>query len=240
MKTPQSVINLVKVILLIAIVAALFPTIMLAAPQPQPATPPFSLPFASAPSPSSWYIIQYYGNTTSAYIWRYQWYGAGQGLHFGIDLAARCGTEVVAVGDGIVAKVDDMGHGSGPHNLMIDHPDAGYASFYGHLLQVPNLEVGQKVYRGDVIALSGDPDSTCTSRPHLHLEIRSIGYWIAYNPVPLIDADWDTLALFGGSAFQRDLDDPRRWDTPDEQPEVTFGKALLNEYSHPWPPDWSY
>jgi murein DD-endopeptidase MepM/ murein hydrolase activator NlpD len=240
MKAPRSARQLINILLLIAIIAALYPVIAMAAPQTQPAAPPFGLPFASAPGPSTWYIIQYYGNTTSAYIWRYQWYGAGQGLHFGVDFAARCGTEVVAVGDGIVAKVDEMGHGSGPHNLMIDHPEAGYASFYGHLLEEPRLAVGQKVNRGDVVALSGDPDLTCTSRPHLHLEIRSIGYWIAYNPVPLIDADWNTLALFGGGAFQRDLDDPRRWDTPDDQPDVQFGKPLLNDYSNPWPPDWSY
>src|SRR5262245_55007637 len=107
---------------------------------------PFGLPFASLPGPSTWLLGQPYGNTTTAYRWRRSTYGAGQGLHFGIDLSAPCRTEVVAVGDGVVAKVDAMNHGAGPHNLMINH-DNGYASFYGHLIARPQLEVGQAVTR---------------------------------------------------------------------------------------------
>jgi hypothetical protein len=123
---------------------------------------------------------------------------------------------------------------------MIIHPDLGYASFYGHLLETPALYVGQGVAKGQVIALTGDPDATCTSRPHLHLEIRDLSYYVAYNPVPLIDADWATIALLGSGGFQRDLDNPRRWVTPFDQPEVRFGEGMLNEYARPWPPDWSY
>ncbi len=205
------------------------------------AAPPFGLPFSIPPGPSTWYVIQFYGNTQSSYVWRHQWYGAGQGMHFGVDFAARCGTEVVAIGDGIVTKVDAGEHGAGPHNLMIIHPDEGYASFYGHLLEAPLLLEGQGVRRGQVIGLTGDPDLTCTSRPHLHLEIRDLSYWRAFNPIPLIDADWESLALFGPlRPFQRDLDNPRRWVTPSDQPTISFGGDMLNDYEHPWPPDWSY
>jgi murein DD-endopeptidase MepM/ murein hydrolase activator NlpD len=161
-------------------------------------------------------------------------------MHFGVDFAAKCGTEVVAIGDGVVAKIDAREHGAGPHNLMINHPETGYASFYGHLLQTPQLYLGQSIQRGQVIGYTGDPDLTCTSRPHLHLEIRNIGYWIAYNPVPLIDADWDSLALLGVSGFERDLQQPRRWVTPYDQPEIHFGQEMLNDYENPWPPDWNY
>ncbi len=94
-------------------------------------------------------------------------------------------------------KVDDLRHGAAPHNLMIDHPN-GYASFYGHLLERPDLRVGQAVRQVDMIAKVGDPDVTCTSRPHLHLEIRNVDrYNHAYNPILLIDADWEGLALVG-------------------------------------------
>lgn len=202
-------------------------------------TKPFGLPFAEPPGPGTWLLIQPYGNTTGAYRNRVSWYGGGQGLHFGIDLSAPCGTEVVAIGDGVVSKVDAEIHGALPHNLMIDHPN-GYASFYGHLLQTAFVQVGEPVTRGQVVGLTGDPDYTCTSRPHLHLEIRDLSYRMAYNPITLIEADWDSLVLVGGfrRGFERDLTDPRRWQYLDDQPNVQFGGPLLNDYAQPWPPSW--
>jgi len=161
-------------------------------------------------------------------------------MHFGIDFAARCGTEVVSIGDGIVSKIDAQEHGAGPHNLMIVHPEAGYASFYGHLREAPGVFLGQRVVRGQIVGQTGDPDGSCTSRPHLHLEIRDLSYITATNPVPLIEADWDAIALLGSGGFQRDLDHPRRWVTPFDQPEIHFGAGMLNDYARPWPPDWSY
>jgi murein DD-endopeptidase MepM/ murein hydrolase activator NlpD len=201
---------------------------------------PFGLPFAAAPGPDTWLVGQLYGNTTGAYRWRRVMYGAGQGLHFGIDFSARCGTPVVAIGDGTVTKVDATAHGAGPHNLMIDHPN-GYASFYGHLVERPQVNVGQPVTRGEVVGHTGDPDLTCTSRPHLHLEIRDgLSYRQAFNPVALIEADWDSLMLTGSfqRGFERDLDNPRQWQFAEDQPDVRFGGSILNDYTRPWPPDW--
>lgn len=203
-------------------------------------TGPFSLPFRDPPGPNTWLLGQTYGNTTGAYRQRDSTYRAGQGIHFGIDLSARCGYPIVAIGDGVVAKVDALEHGSAPHNLMIDHPN-GYASFYGHLLETPDLVVGQAVAQGELVAYVGDPDETCTSRPHLHLEIRNAGvYNQAFNPIPLIDADWDTLALTGsfGRGFARDLSDPRRWQRLDDQPDINFWGPILNDYQDPWPLEW--
>jgi murein DD-endopeptidase MepM/ murein hydrolase activator NlpD len=203
--------------------------------------PPFRLPFQDPPGPHTWLLGQTYGNTAGAYRQRATTYAAGQGLHFGVDLSARCGYEIVAIGDGIVSKVDALEHGSAPHNLMIDHPN-GFASFYGHLFERPDLVVGQPVLAGQVIAKVGDPDGRCTSRPHLHLEIRNAGaYNRAYNPLILIAADWDSLAMVGsfGRSFARDLSDPRRWQSLYDQPETTFWGPRLNDYSSPWPPDWN-
>jgi hypothetical protein len=160
-------------------------------------------------------------------------------MHFGVDFSAACGTPVVAIGDGVVLKVDAREHGSGPHNLLIAHPN-GYVSLYGHLLERPLLVVGQPVRRGEMVGRVGDPDLTCTSRPHLHLEIRDRGLRRAFNPHLLIDADWEALMLVGpfGRGFQRDLDNPRRWQSVWDQPEVRFGQLLLNDYRNPWPRDW--
>jgi murein DD-endopeptidase MepM/ murein hydrolase activator NlpD len=206
----------------------------------QTAAPPFRLPFLDPPGPSTWLLGQTYGNTTGAYRQRKVFYEAGQGLHFGVDLTARCGYPIAAIGDGVVSKVDALEHGSAPHNLMIDHPN-GYASFYGHLLERPALQAGQPVQAGQIVAKVGDPDGVCTSRPHLHLEIRNAGaYNRAYNPLQLIDADWHTLALAGqfNAAFARDLNNPRRWQGLFDQPEVQFWGPMLNDYDNPWPPEW--
>lgn len=206
-------------------------------PAEPPDPPPFGLPFAAPPGPDTWLLGQPYGNTVGAYVNRTIFYQAGQGLHFGLDFSAPCGTEVVAIGDGIISEVDSR-HGSPPHNLMIDHPN-GYSSFYGHLLETPQLTPGQPVKQGQVVALSGDSFGTCHSAPHLHLEIRNNYHNHAYNPVLLIRADWDSLALIGGfnRGFERDLDNPRRWQTIYDQPETLFGGPLLNEFEQPWPPE---
>src|SRR5574337_170544 len=67
--------------------------------QPPVTGPLFRLPFDLQPGLSTWYVIQFYGNTTGAYRFRDTWYDQGQGLHFGVDFAAKCGTPVVSIGD---------------------------------------------------------------------------------------------------------------------------------------------
>jgi len=202
---------------------------------------PFILPFKGPPGPGTWLLGQPYGNTVFAFQHRTSFYGASQGIHFGTDFVARCGTEVLSIADGVVFAVDDLSFGSGPHNLMIDHPKLGYATLYGHLLKRPALQAGQAVKAGEVVALSGDPAGTCTARPHLHLEVRGLEHVRKYDPVPLIQADWDNLALTGPPTqiFERNLDRPRQWQYLNDQPEATIGGPLLNDFAHPWPPDWT-
>jgi hypothetical protein len=198
---------------------------------------PFILPVALPPGPGTWLLGQPYGNTTGAFLRGDDWYRAGQRLHFGLDLSMPCGTPLVAVGDGEVVAVSDLSFGSAPHNLLIRH-DAGYISLYGHLLERPSLVPGARVVQGQQVALSGDPDLTCTSRPHLHFEIRALGFRTAYNPVDLIEADWHALALVGQfryPMFQQDLNNARRWMSLDDQPDVVFGGEALNRYSATFP-----
>ncbi|GGM06756.1 M23 family metallopeptidase [Deinococcus aerophilus] len=196
----------------------------------------FGLPFAGAPGPDTWLLGQGYGNTTGAYRQRRSTYGNLQGIHAGLDFSAPCGTPVRAIGDGVVAEVDGP-HGSPPHNVVIDHA-GNLSSLYGHLLRRSELRPGTRVTRGQVIGLSGDSQGTCISAPHLHLELRDRAHQRFFNPLPYIAADWDSLALSGSFSrgYEYDLSAPRRWQTPDAQPEARRGAALLNDFQRPWPP----
>ena len=216
----------------------------LATTQPSPgavdeADPPFKLPFAEPPGPFTWLMAQPYGSTVGAYYQRRTIYGASGGIHFGLDLAAPCGTDIVAIADGIVFAVDGP-FGSPPHNLMIDHSELGYASMYGHLLEAPRLSPGQIVKQGDVVAKVGDSGNDCNGSPHLHLEIRDLKHFRKFNPINLIEANWDQLVLYGGwsRGFMRDLDEPRQWQTLYEQPEVQTGGPIVNDFERTWPFDW--
>jgi hypothetical protein len=205
----------------------------------QPNEKPLIFPVDLPPGPSTWLFGQPYGNTTGAYNFGTAWYSSGQGLHFGIDVGMPCGTPLVAVADGQVAAVDNLNFGSGPHNLILRHDALGIASLYGHLRERPALAPGQTVTKGQVIAVSGDPDVTCDSRPHLHFEVRSLDYWTTYNPVDYIDINWHNLIIvgsYGYPLFQGDMDNARRWMTLEDQPPVRFGGARLNAYQTVFPP----
>ncbi|UCC87311.1 MAG: M23 family metallopeptidase [Anaerolineales bacterium] len=201
---------------------------------------PFRLPYAEPPGPNTWLPAQPYGNTTGAYYRRHTLYGASGGIHFGVDLSAPCGTQLVAIADGVVFAVDGP-FGSAPHNLMIDHPELGYASMYGHLLEAPDLRPGQTVKQGEVVALVGDSAERCYRRPHVHLEIRDLKHVRKYNPAALIEADWDGMSLFGssGRGFMRDLAEPRKWQSLYDQPEARTGGPIINDFENTWPFDWT-
>ena len=208
-----------------------------ALPRGAGAAPPFGSPLAGPPGPGRWFVSQWYGNSVWAYQNRSAVYGAGQGIHFGVDLAAPCGTSVLAIGDGTVFATDGP-YGSAPHNLVIRHPN-GFFSLYGHLLERPKIAVGTAVRAGQPVALVGDPaGERCDIEPHVHLEIRRAGMGEAVNPVPLVALDWDRAAIGlrrNGLRFALDLDNPRPWTTPYDQPDITFGQALINDFPRVWP-----
>ena len=238
-----SVTRLTRTITLLLLVGSVYllTPALVAAQQESTSAPdrPFQLPFAEPPGLDTWLMAQPYGNTTGAYRQRFTTYGASGGIHFGLDLSAPCGAEVVAIADGFVFAVDGP-FGSPPHNLMIDHPDLGYASMYGHLLEAPDLRPGEVVKQGQVIALTGDSRETCYGRPHLHLEIRDLNHIRKYNPMVLIEANWDSLILLSSQprAFARDLTEPRKWQSLYDQPEARTAGPIINDFAYPWPPDW--
>lgn len=87
-------------------------------------------------------------------------------MHTGLDFSAPVGTEVYATGN---AKVIFVGWRQGYGNTVeIDH-GYGYTTLYAHLYKAL-VRVGQKVKRGDIIALVGNTGKSVG--PHLHYEVR--------------------------------------------------------------------
>ncbi len=86
--------------------------------------------------------------------------------HHGVDYLIPEGTAVFATADGIVQSLSEKNttHGKA---ITIDHGN-GYQTSYSHLLDI-RVKKGDKVKRGDIIAMSGN--SGLSFAPHLHYEV---------------------------------------------------------------------
>ena len=145
----------------------------------------------------------------------------------------------MAVAPGRVVAIDGD-YGSPPHNVVIQLDD-GNQAMYGHVIERSrHVQVGQRVEAGEVVANTGDSSSPYDGfgNPHVHLELRKRGRDTATNLVPWFDQNWDDLSLGAnpGPRFERDLDNPRRYQFPDEQPDIRFGGAIITNFARPWPP----
>ena len=90
--------------------------------------------------------------------------------HQGVDYTVAEGSSVFATADGTIKEISDKSSTLGK-TIVIDHGN-GYQTSYSHLLSTL-VRRGQKVERGDVIALSGN--SGLSLAPHLHYEVRFNG-----------------------------------------------------------------
>ena len=86
--------------------------------------------------------------------------------HHGVDYLIPEGTAVFATADGVVQSLSEKNttHGKA---ITIDHGN-GYQTSYSHLLDI-RVKKGDKVKRGDIIAMSGN--SGLSFAPHLHYEV---------------------------------------------------------------------
>lgn len=95
--------------------------------------------------------------------------------HSGIDLVAPSGTKIYATGDAVVKSADfERGYGK---TVVLDH-GYKYQSMYAHCSELL-VRKGQKVKRGEVIALVGNTGVSTGS--HLHYEIIKSGQKV--NPI---------------------------------------------------------
>lgn len=128
---------------------------------------------ASTPSlrPVTGWISSDFGYRVSPFTGRKE-------FHKGLDIATRHGTPIIAPANGVVAF-------SGPKWLMgnmvtIDH-GYGMITRYGHIDKLL-IKKGDRVKRGDVIALVGNTGRS--TGPHVHYEVRLNG--VPVNPVKYI------------------------------------------------------
>lgn len=99
-------------------------------------------------------------------------------LHRGVDISVPDGTRIRAMAPGRVRFAGTMrGYGQ---VIWIDHPGR-ILSVYGHLSAL-NVQAGQAVERGQVIARSGRSGNA--EGPHLHFEVWRNGREI--DPVPFL------------------------------------------------------
>jgi murein DD-endopeptidase MepM/ murein hydrolase activator NlpD len=101
-------------------------------------------------------------------------------MHAGIDLAGPVGTPIYATADGTVGRSQWV---SGYGNLVELEHGRGIQTRYGHLSR-SLVAAGQKVKRGEMIALMGSTGRSTGS--HLHYEVRIDGK--AVNPVPFMQS----------------------------------------------------
>jgi len=106
-------------------------------------------------------------------------------FHAGVDISASPGTKVLATGDGIVSFAGwDGGYGQ---KVSILH-GYGFKTTYAHLSKALVRE-GQRIRRGDIIALTGN--SGLSTGPHLHYEVQKNG--VSVNPMAYFDGSSDKL-----------------------------------------------
>jgi len=99
-------------------------------------------------------------------------------MHKGVDFAGKTGSGVIATGAGIVTW---SGVRSGYGNLVeIDHGN-GLRTRYGHAASL-NVEVGDVVTKGQVVALMGSTGRSTGA--HVHYEVLKNGQQI--DPLPFV------------------------------------------------------
>ncbi|MBR8538106.1 peptidoglycan DD-metalloendopeptidase family protein [Carboxylicivirga sediminis] len=114
--------------------------------------------------------------TSSGYGMRVHPISKKKMMHNGVDYVAELNTNVLAIGDGVVRKVNhDFVEGKGYGRFVIVDHENGYSSLYSQL-NAYKVKEGQKVKQGDVIGLLGS--SGLSTGPHLHMEIKKDGHFI--------------------------------------------------------------
>jgi murein DD-endopeptidase MepM/ murein hydrolase activator NlpD len=119
------------------------------------------------------------------------WQPRGARVHEALDILAPRDTPVVAVDDGIAARL--FASSNGGITLYHLDPTQQYCYYYAHLSRYgPGLQEGAPVRRGQVVGYVGTTGNAPRQTPHLHFAIFRIGDsrgcfgGAPINPYPLL------------------------------------------------------
>ncbi len=107
------------------------------------------------------------------------------GAHEALDIAAPRGAHVLAVDDGVVAKLFESVPGG--HTVYLFDREQRFAYYYAHLEDyAADLREHDTVRRGDVIGFVGTSGNAAPDDPHLHFAIfklESVPRWWRGTPI---------------------------------------------------------
>ena len=119
-----------------------------------------------------------HGSLSSTFGWREHPVEGGSKFHYGVDLAAEEGTDILAFADGTVYAT---GESSSLGNYIMLQHQGGYITLYAHCSKV--TATGGAVARGDKI---GEVGATgLATGPHLHFELHDGALYL--NPIYYVD-----------------------------------------------------
>lgn len=116
---------------------------------------------------------------TSKFGYRKSPFSSARSFHSGLDISAKIGTPIIATAAGKV--IQSSWKGDYGYMITIDH-GYGVVTRYAHCSEL-KLEVGTKVFKGDVVALVGNTGRS--TGPHLHYEVLLNGVFV--NPEKYIN-----------------------------------------------------
>lgn len=141
---------------------------------PVPASSPYVLPF-----PVGEAYRMNLGNCSSSY------HSSEYPDRYAYDFGMVIGTPITASRPGRVVHVVESGRdGGGPNNLVVvDHGDGTFAQYMHLTFEGADVEVGDRVDRGDPIGRSGN--TGLAGYPHLHFIVTETDWPWPYDPTPV-------------------------------------------------------
>lgn len=121
------------------------------------------------------YCVPVSGTLSSGFGYREHPVEGEERFHYGVDLAADTGTEIVCFADGTVTAV---GESSSYGKYCIVEHEGGYSTLYAHCSRICTSS-GAEVTEGEKIAEVGE--TGIATGPHLHFELHKDGVYL--NPI---------------------------------------------------------
>ena len=126
------------------------------------------------------YCTPVFGPLSSNFGYREHPVEGEERFHYGVDIAADTGTNIVCFADGAVTAVGESS--SYGKYLIVEH-EGGYATLYAHCSRI-TVSSGEKVKEGAKLAEVGE--TGIATGPHLHFELHRDSVYL--NPIYYVSA----------------------------------------------------